>query len=123
MSPDELEEELLLLMLHENRSNGETHFDLVKLAMDNGLTQSLRDIIYFAQDSDGEFGRANTGLSFAEFIINAQGLRRAKEIEDSRRSPSIFQRVKSLPIGTGLWDVFKIGFGVILGFIATKYFG
>ncbi|MGY6551796.1 MAG: hypothetical protein ACXIT4_07855 [Erythrobacter sp.] len=123
MSPDELEEELLLAMLQENRSSGETHFDLVELGNANGFGQSLRDVIFFAEENDGLLGKAITGGTFAEFIINANGLRRAKEIEETRRSPTISQRIKAIPIGKGAWDVFKIGLGVILGVIATKYFG
>jgi len=45
-----------------------------------------------------------------------------KEIE-AARAPTFRERVSSMPIGKGAWDLLKVGLGAVLGALAVKYFG
>ncbi|MXO71716.1 hypothetical protein [Alteraurantiacibacter buctensis] len=69
------------------------------------------------------YGKNCSTLSDPKFLINGAGLSRAVEIRKARRPLTIRERISSLPLGKGAWDIFKIGLGVILGILATKYFG
>ena len=55
--------------------------------------------------------------------ITDKGMAAADIAIDKKRPPSLRERIRNVPIGKGLWDVFKILFGVALGIVATKYFG
>jgi len=42
---------------------------------------------------------------------------------EASRPPTWAERLKKIPIGKGLWDVFKIALGFILGLLAHNFTG
>lgn len=51
------------------------------------------------------------------------GMARADELLEAERKPTWKDRLSSIPIGKGLWDVFKIGLGFILGLLTHNITG
>jgi hypothetical protein len=80
-------------------------------------------------------GRRLIALGFAAAVVDSArpgalllrvtdtGISEAEKLVESARKPTVGERFKALPFAKGMWDVFKIGLGVGLGFVATKYFG
>ena len=58
----------------------------------------------------------------ALFITHA-GISRASEVRMSRRKPSVKERITSIPIGKGVWDIAKLVIGAALGWFGKSYFG
>ncbi|MFN3988708.1 MAG: hypothetical protein ACK4IS_00455 [Erythrobacter sp.] len=123
MTQDELEEELFLAILKESRKTGDTKFELAGLCDSYGITASHSALVQFRMDNDPKYGSNYPGIDGFYFVISAEGIRHARRIEDERRAPTLIQRIRALPIGSASWDIFKLGLGVILGVVATKYFG
>ena len=49
------------------------------------------------------------------------GIAEADNYIETIRKPTIFERTKNLPWGTAVWDIFKIAFGALLGFLAAQW--
>jgi hypothetical protein len=69
------------------------------------------------------WGRDRSTLKERRFLINGAGLARAAEVRKARKPVTVRERVRKVPVAKGLWDLFKIGLGVVLGVLATRYFG
>ncbi|MDQ3478926.1 MAG: hypothetical protein M3438_07195 [Pseudomonadota bacterium] len=55
--------------------------------------------------------------------ITDAGMARAENAIEESRTPTLKERVKSLPVGKGVWDVIKICFAFLLGILANEYLG
>jgi hypothetical protein len=55
--------------------------------------------------------------------ITDAGMAQADVTIDAQRSPSLGERMRSVPVGKGVWDIIKIGLGAVLGVLAAKFFG
>jgi hypothetical protein len=44
------------------------------------------------------------------------------QIQTTRRL-TLHERLRAIPVGKGLWDLLKIGFGALLGVLLARYYG
>ena len=123
LQPDELEDELFLAMLTHSRRGAGPEFDLPTLCEALGIGASKQQLLAFTSDNDGIFGSKNVTHQTIRFTLNADGRRHAKGLEEARRKPTIRERIKSVPIGKGVWEVLKLSFAAIAGALAQSYFG
>ena len=107
MTQDELEEEIFLAMLAASRADGSTMFDLRTLCLLNDIPHTTDDLLDFIRTNDALYGdKSYTTYDAIRFKISAEGLRKAREIEEGRRPPSLsdhlasdkFQKIGSLSI-------------------------
>ena len=55
--------------------------------------------------------------------ITDAGLARAENAAEAKRAPTLRERIRSVPVGKGAWDLVKLGIAFALGIVANKYFG
>jgi hypothetical protein len=84
------------------------------------------------QDSDSAARRLIAG-GYAKSVPNTSapgiiylrltdtGIAEADNYIETTRKPTIFERAKNLPWGSAVWDIFKIAFGALLGFLAAQW--
>ncbi|NLS26312.1 hypothetical protein S2M10_12940 [Sphingomonas sp. S2M10] len=55
--------------------------------------------------------------------ITDKGISEADKLVEASRKPTIWERIKAIPIGKGVWEVVKLGLAALAGAIAKSYFG
>jgi hypothetical protein len=71
----------------------------------------------------GELMYDSVDPELSYFEINGAGAAHASRVRADRRSRTPLGRIKSLPIGKGIWDIAKIAIGAGFGWFAKAYFG
>jgi hypothetical protein len=96
IGPDELEDELFLLMLRLSRSGAGPEFDLISICRDCNVSATPKQLLAFTSDNDGWRGAKSNTTSSIRFTLNAEGKRHALALEADRKSLTFFDRIRSI---------------------------